>query len=304
MHIWYCFIIVKTQKFLQLRTHNQNVTIGVFTIKVILIIITIDLLHIINIFETREKIIEYLFEFGLPKEIDMNGLIAVLNSNDIYKKTLYHEFRLVNIKFINVNPSQYDIPLYMPDSHRECSLFCTYEEKHDIDRYYKHRKEKNKVEENSNEDILKLPQPIKENNYCQLCDVKYDSYKSHIESQIHIDRIKDNSDLFIGIVQTLKRIRAYWNHSIDAKTKDTNSISDEISIKSTQDRQESEIEKSKELLDTINHNDFLGNKHYISNDTYKYSDYHMNKKESRKKIKQMMKGKFVFFHKSHKNEYE
>ena len=106
----------------------------------------------------------------------MNGLIAVLNSNNIYKKTVYHEFQLVNIKYKNVNPSQYDIPLYMPDSHRECSLFCTYEEKNEVDKYYKHRKEKNK-EEDMKEEISKLPQPIKENKYCQLCDVKYDNYK-------------------------------------------------------------------------------------------------------------------------------
>ena len=32
----------------------------------------------------------------------MNGLIAVLNSNNIYKKTVYHEFQLVNIKYKNV----------------------------------------------------------------------------------------------------------------------------------------------------------------------------------------------------------
>ena len=231
----------------------------------------------------------------------MNGLIAVLNSNNIYKKTVYHEFQLVNIKYKNVNPSQYDIPLYMPDSHRECSLFCTYEEKNEVDKYYKHRKEKNK-EEDMKEEISKLPQPIKENKYCQLCDVKYDNYKYHIESQEHIEKIKDNSDLFIGIVQTLKRIRIFWQHPIDAKTKDTNSSLDEISIKSTQDRQESEIEKSKELLSTINHNDFIGNKHYMSNDTYNYSEHHMNK-ERRHKIKQLMKGKIAFFHKSHKNEY-
>ena len=143
------------------------------------------------------------------------------------------------------------------------------------------------------EEISKLPQPIKENKYCQLCDVKYDNYKYHIESQEHIEKIKDNSDLFIGIVQTLKRIRIFWQHPIDAKTKDTNSSLDEISIKSTQDRQESEIEKSKELLSTINHNDFIGNKHYMSNDTYNYSEHHMNK-ERRHKIKQLMKGKIAF----------
>ena len=230
----------------------------------------------------------------------MNSVIAVLHNNDIYKKTIYHEFPLVNIKYLNINPSSYDIPMYMPSIRKEGALFCTYEEKNEIDRYYEHRTG-NKCKE-LEEDIAKFPQPIKENNYCQLCNVKYEKYKEHIESEGHCEKVKDNSDLFSGIVNSLKRIRAYWQNS----TKETNCscISDELSIKSTQDQQNSEIERSKEILSKINENDFIGKKHNIdskidiSQKTFNHSERQKNK-QTTNKVKQGLGKGFSFFHKSH-----
>ena len=53
-------------------------------------------------------------------------------------------------------------------------------------------KEKINVKIDGKYDLNKEPEPYSEHFYCQLCDVRFEKYKEHIESQIHQHKVKEN----------------------------------------------------------------------------------------------------------------
>ena len=75
------------------------------------------------------------------------------------------------------------------------------------DNYEKQEKENN------------LNEPIPKNNYCYICQRKFNDYLLHIETQSHKENLKEQNSLYVkNIKNTFKIINKFWNNEISEET--------------------------------------------------------------------------------------
>ena len=152
------------------------------------------------------KSINYFFERGLNKNINPEATISLMiNTNRNKTQLESYDFSYKDDK----KNIYFDIPYFHKNTPEGFSVFCTDEEyglviNHVNKKGYKLRqKNKNK---NREEIITSEPEPTKKNYICQLCLVKFDNYKEHINSEEHNKNINENKIAFNKLSSTLKRI--------------------------------------------------------------------------------------------------
>ena len=138
----------------------------------------------------------------------------------------YYEFeKLTDQKLKNISKTEYDIPQFFPDMPEGFSIFSTLKEASDIKSLILNNNNEKKEEkkENSFEPI-----PHK-NNYCHICQRKYDNYIEHINSLCHKNSIVRNPDIFSKIHYTFENIKNFW----EGKNKTNNIIETPLRITSS-----------------------------------------------------------------------
>ena len=166
------------------------------------------------------KSINYFFERGLNKNINPEATISLMiNTNRNKTQLESYDFSYKDDK----KNIYFDIPYFHKNTPEGFSVFCTDEEyglviNHVNKKGYKLRqKNKNK---NREEIITSEPEPTKKNYICQLCLVKFDNYKEHINSEEHSKNINENKSAFNKLSSTLKRIvENNFNKTKENKTK-------------------------------------------------------------------------------------
>ena len=152
------------------------------------------------------KSINYFFERGLNKNINPEATISLMiNTNRNKTQLESYDFSYKDDK----KNIYFDIPYFHKNTPEGFSVFCTDEEyglviNHVNKKGYK-LKQKNK-NKNREEIITSEPEPTKKNYICQLCLVKFDNYKEHINSEEHNKNINENKNAFNKLSSTLKRI--------------------------------------------------------------------------------------------------
>lgn len=194
----------------------------------------IDFLQGINRFEANEKLFNVLASYGLPLNIQKEGLIAMVIPKDLQPKTRYHQFYIIADKEkTNKSEFEYDIPYYMEDIPSNYAVFSTVEEK---DRLVKYLNQSISTKDSMNitsinkskktkktKDLFQTPKPFSENSYCNLCKIKYKEYYAHINSQFHLQTIDRNIEIYCRITDTFTRITNYWKNKNENK-KDISSL--------------------------------------------------------------------------------
>jgi hypothetical protein len=169
------------------------------------------------------KSINYFFDRGLSKNINPEAIISlIINTNSSKNKT-----QLESYDFSYKDEKKnifFDIPYFHKNTPEGFSVFCTDEEyglviNHVNKKEYKlKQKNKNKMK-NREEIITSEPEPTKKNYICQLCLIKFDNYKEHINSDEHNKNILENKNAFNKLTSTFKRIVDHNNNSIKTKDK-------------------------------------------------------------------------------------
>lgn len=172
--------------------------------KIIKIITFRELLLEVAAFDNKS--INYFFERGLNKNINTEAIISlIINTNKNKTQLESYDFSYIDEK----KNIFFDIPYFHKNVPEGFSVFCTDEEyglvlNHVNKKGYKLRqKNKNK---NREEDLISEPEPTKKNYICQLCLVKFNNYKEHINSKEHNKNIIDNKNNFNKLSMTFKRI--------------------------------------------------------------------------------------------------
>ena len=173
--------------------------------KKIVKIITLEEL-ILELAAFDNKSINYFYGKGLDKNINPEAIISLMiNTNRNKKQLESYDFSYKDDK----KNIYFDIPYFHKDTPEGFSAFCTDEEdglviNHVNKKGYKLRqKNKNK---NMEEIITSEPEPTKKNYICQLCLVKFDNYREHINSNEHNKNILENKNDFNKLSLTFKRI--------------------------------------------------------------------------------------------------
>ena len=138
----------------------------------------------------------------------------------------FYEFeKLTDQKLKNISKTEYDIPQFFPDIPEGFSIFSTLKEASEIKSVLLKNNNEKKEEkiENSFEPI-----PHK-NNYCHICQKKFDNYLEHINSFCHKNSIIKNPDIFSRIHNTFENIKNFW----DEKSKTNNIIETPLKITSS-----------------------------------------------------------------------
>lgn len=132
----------------------------------------------------------------LPRCTNKNSLIAIKSDNKIN----YFEFN-----------SEKDIPFYHRSSMKGYSLFCTDEE---VELVNARRKGVGKWEDSfltTNgivNEVRKLPQPKDEHRRCLMCNVRFDNYVKHVESEEHVKKVDE--EVMRKINNAFTRVRLFW----------------------------------------------------------------------------------------------
>ena len=152
------------------------------------------------------KSLNYFFDRGLNKNINPEAIISlIINTNTNKNKTQIESY---DFSYKDDKKNIYfDIPYFHKNTPDGFSVFCTDEEyglvlNHVNKKEYK-LKQKNK---NKEEIITSEPEPTKKNFICQLCLVKFDNYKEHINSEEHNKNIIENKNAFNKLTSTFQRI--------------------------------------------------------------------------------------------------
>jgi hypothetical protein len=184
-----------------------------------------DLEYIIKKKDEEGSILENLYKYGLPKNINKEALIAVCCKNDNPRRTHFHEFKPLSRNFIkfNINNCKYDIPFYIHNVPEHFSLFESITEIIEVKKYNEKKNDNNDSNNNNNSNnsnndenientkLSDLPLPAENHNYCFLCKSRFDEYLSHIEGDLHKKNYNKNKKNFNKIKDTLKRIGNYYD---------------------------------------------------------------------------------------------
>lgn len=132
----------------------------------------------------------------LPRCTNKNSLIAIKSDNKIN----YFEFN-----------SEKDIPFYHRSSMKGYSLFCTDEE---VEFVNARREGVGKWEDSfltTNgivNEVRKVPQPKDEHRRCLMCNVRFDNYVKHVESDEHVKKVDE--EVMRKINNAFTRVRLFW----------------------------------------------------------------------------------------------
>ncbi len=160
----------------------------------------------------ENKSLNYFFERGLNKNIHPNANITLILTTIRNKTKLEtHDFAYKddNKKLV------FDIPYYHKNVPEGFSVFCTDEEfdlvmnyikKKESSSYHKSKIKEKEREKENNINIISEPEPSKKNFICQLCRSRFNNYKEHIISEIHLENIKKHKKSFNYLSSTFKRI--------------------------------------------------------------------------------------------------
>ena len=196
----------------------------------------IDLLNKISMF--FNPTFQDFYSWGLPKNITNEAVIILaINNLQKHKKYLfYYDFKKkynnkpknINYNIIDDEESYLnDIPKLDMNSPEGFSIFVSDWEKEFIkenSKNIKHLKEKNKRKLDINELDIKVKyilnnfllyiqkeiEPYKHHFICQLCKSKFDNYQKHLKSNLHLQKMKENNEIFKGIKNTFIRISEYY----------------------------------------------------------------------------------------------
>lgn len=220
--------------------------------KSIRIITLNDLLNVIDIITVKNEL-NFHYDNGLPKDVDYNYLVSIVLFSKDNKIITYYQF------------TNETLPFYNKESPSNFSMFTSKSEMLRIEEYIKDKKAKKRrthhysVDNNNNNnnstnciehnnhnhnnnskyDLNKEPEPYSEHFYCQLCDVRFEKYKEHIESQIHQHKVKENEPSYNKIMLTLKRIYNKYkinnnnNNNSNSSNNCNNTINSDIKVKQT-----------------------------------------------------------------------
>ena len=211
--------------------------------KSIRIITLNDLLNVIDIITVKNEL-NFHYDNGLPKDVDYNYLVSIVLFSKDNKIITYYQF------------TNETLPFYNKESPSNFSMFTSKSEMLRIEEYIKDKKMKKRrtyhysmdnnnnnstngiehthTHNNSKYDLNKEPEPYSEHFYCQLCDVRFEKYKEHIESQGHQHKVKENEPSYNKIMLTLKRIyNKYKNNNNSSNYINTTHSDVKLRIKTT-----------------------------------------------------------------------
>ena len=210
------------------------------------------------------KSLNYFFDRGLNKNINPEAIISlIINTNTNKNKTQIESY---DFSYKDDKKNIYfDIPYFHKNTPDGFSVFCTDEEyglvlNHVNKKEYK-LKQKNK---NKEEIITSEPEPTKKNFICQLCLVKFDNYKEHINSEEHNKNIIENKNAFNKLTSTFQRIVESNYNTNKTKEKGKKNMGNN-SFKGIN------LEKVKEVKDKNNYN--LRKKNAVVYNKYKNENY-------------------------------
>ena len=151
----------------------------------------------------KPKTFEFFIQNGLKKGFNPDLTIAVLIKQKFKTdKLAYHFFNNSVIDKYN------DIPFYHKDIPDGFSLFCNKLEYCQLMQFFE-KKGKNKIKNNKSEkeEIMESePIPNKKHFICQICKIKFDDYKEHMNSIIHKENLFKCRNSYIRIKATFRRI--------------------------------------------------------------------------------------------------
>lgn len=230
--------------------------------KIIKIITFKELLLEVAAFDNKS--LNYFFDRGLNKNINPEAIISlIINTNTNKNKTQIESY---DFSYKDDKKNIYfDIPYFHKNTPDGFSVFCTDEEyglvlNHVNKKEYK-LKQKNK---NKEEIITSEPEPTKKNFICQLCLVKFDNYKEHINSEEHNKNIIENKNAFNKLTSTFQRIVESNYNTNKTKEKGKKNMGNN-SFKGIN------LEKVKEVKDKNNYN--LRKKNAVVYNKYKNENY-------------------------------
>ena len=204
-----------------------------------------------NKFDEKDEVISHFIKLGLKLDINLHSSIIYQFPSMDSKKYKSYEFPTIEETFLQEKSiSKYEIPQYIQDIPEGFSLFCTLWEASKVKQYMllsQEEQEKLNIKENydkiEKDNNINFNEPIPKNNYCYICQEKFEDYLIHIESLKHKNNYKKyNNNSFLGknVKNTFKRINKFWNKSNNnnTETEDYNSVS------SSSNAQEEENEES------------------------------------------------------------
>ena len=220
------------------------------------------------------KSLNYFFDRGLNKNINPEAIISlIINTNTNKNKTQIESY---DFSYKDDKKNIYfDIPYFHKNTPDGFSVFCTDEEyglvlNHVNKKEYK-LKQKNK---NKEEIITSEPEPTKKNFICQLCLVKFDNYKEHINSEEHNKNIIENKNAFNKLTSTFQRIVESNYNTNKTKEKGKKNMGNN-SFKGIN------LEKVKEVKDKNNYN--LRKKNAVVYNKYKNENYVIHSQKNNNK---------------------
>ena len=132
----------------------------------------------------------------LPRCTNKNSLIAVKSDNKIN----YFEFN-----------SEKDIPFYHRSAMKGYSVFCTDEEVELVNKRsdgFGKWKDSFLTTNGIVNEVRKVPQPKDEHCYCLLCNVRFDDYVMHVQSEEHVKKV--DGEVMRKINNAFNRVRLFW----------------------------------------------------------------------------------------------
>ena len=210
--------------YLGYNNHIEIIEHGSPKKNIIKIITYKELLMELSSFE--DKTLNYFINNGLDKNTDQKGNITlIITSNRNKSKLETYDF---SYKDDNKN-IYYDIPYYHDNVPEGFSAFCTDEELDLVIKHVNKRDSKPKIKDKKKEEnITSEPEPSKKNFICQLCRSRFDNYRQHIVSEIHIKNIKKHKNSFNKLSLTFKRI-VNNNFSFSKENSNIKSFSHQLS---------------------------------------------------------------------------
>ena len=207
--------------YLNYNNHVEIIDHGKLGGSIIKIITYKELLMELASFEN--KTINYFIDNGLDENTNQKGNITLIITNNKNKTKLdAYDFSYKIDKKI-----YFDIPYYHKHVPEGFSVFCTDEELDLVLEYVKKKNSKPKKDIKKEESIKSEPEPSKKNFICQLCHDRYDNYKSHIISDIHLENIEKHKKFFNNLSSTFKRI-VNNNYNISKESSNIKSFSNKF----------------------------------------------------------------------------
>jgi hypothetical protein len=198
------------------------------------------------------KTFNYFIEKGLNSKLNPKLTIAIIlkqkNKEDLLK---YHCFN--NSKLETKN----DIPFFHPDVPDGFSLFCNPLEYMQLMAFISKNKNKDRkknINKNNSEILETEPEPIKRHFVCQICKIKFDNYKEHIESIQHEQNKLKYHNTFLKMKLTFRRIVNYNESKKNKNLTDSPSKDKNISVIELKDS-----EDKKDKITSINLEDTYNN---------------------------------------------